>query len=121
MKEQNPKGWFLLASVVVALMVMAGDANPIAVWVMSAVGAFLAALPRRIRCRGEKLCRSTWQGCIVCFAAGLVMVLSLRMGHDQGQLVDGIMQGNVSSWAFGAAAIMTALLVATLSERGRNA
>jgi len=117
----QPKGWFLLAVVVVALMVMADEAHPLAGWVMTAAGAFLAALPGLIRRRKEPRLRSTWQGCLVCFFSGLVMVLAAGLGHMNGQLLMGLMQGNISAYAFGAAAWLAGLIVARLLERRRRA
>ncbi|MBE5803594.1 MAG: hypothetical protein E7316_03680 [Clostridiales bacterium] len=116
----RPKGWFLLALVVVTLMVMAAEAHPAAVWAMTAAGAFLAALPGRIRRRKEPRLRSTWQGCLVCFAAGLVMVLAAGLGRMNGRLLMGLMQGSVSAFAFGAAAWLAALIAARVKERRRR-
>lgn len=117
----TPKGWFLLAVVVVALMVMADEAHPLAVWVMTAAGAFLAALPGRIHRRKEPRLRSTWQGCLVCFCAGLIMVLAAGLGRMNGRLLIGLMQGSISAYAFGAVAWLSGLMVARLVERRRRA
>lgn len=106
----QPKGWLLLAAAVVALMVMAGDANLPAAWAMTAAGGFLAALPGRIRRRKAPRQRSTWQGCLVCFGAGLVMVLALGLGQLEGRLAQGLMQGSASAWAFGVLAWLAALI-----------
>lgn len=115
------RGWLLMAVVMVALMVMAGEAEPLAVWVMTAPGAFLAALPGRIRRRKEPRLRSGWKGCLVCFVAGLIMVLAAGLGRVNGRLLAGLMQGSVSAWAFGAAAWLTGLVVVRLAERRRRA
>lgn len=117
----RPRGWLLLAVVIVALMVMAGDAQPVAVWVMTAVGAFLAALPGRIRHRQEPRLRSGWKGCLVCFAAGFLMVLGAGLGRMNGRLLAGLMQGSISAYAFGAAAWLAALITARIAERRRRA
>lgn len=117
----EPKGWFLLAVVVVALMVMADEAHPLAVWGMTAAGAFLAALPGRIRRRKEPRLRSTWRGCLVCFGTGLVMVLAAGLGRMNGRLLTGLMQGNISAYAFGAVAWLAGLMAARLAERRRRA
>lgn len=110
----------LLAIILVALMVMAGDANALAVFVMTAVGAFLAALPGRIRRRKETRLRSSWQGCLVCFAAGLAMVLAAGLAQMNGRLALGLMQGSVSAWAFAGIAWLAALVAARVKERRRR-
>lgn len=106
-----PKGWLLLAAVCVGMMA-AAQADDTAVWVMAAAGAFLAALPGRIRRREEPRQKSTWQGCALCFAAGAVMVPALALGQMNGRLVAGLMQGSASAWAFAAMAWLAALITA---------
>lgn len=108
----QPKGWLLMAVVLVALMVMADEANATALWVMAAVGSLLASLPERIRRRKEPRQRSTWQGCLLCFAAGLVMVLSAALGQVSGTLATGLMQGCTSAWVFACTAGAAACLAA---------
>lgn len=117
----RPKGWLLLAVVLVALMVMAGEADPAAVFVMTAAGAFLAALPERIRRRKEPRRRSAWQGCATCFAGGVAMVLAAGLAGMNGRVVIGLMQGSVSAWAFAALAWLAALVAARVKERSRRA
>jgi len=117
----KPRGWLLLATTVAALMVMAGEANALAVWSMTAVGAFLAALPGRIRHRKEPRLRSTWQGCVACFAAGFVMVLAAGLAHMNGRLMTGLMEGSASAYAFGALAWLAALVASRIKERRRQA
>lgn len=104
MSDPRPRGWLLLAIAIVAKMIMGTSANTTALWLMSAVGGFLAALPGRIRRRKQPRQHSTWQGCAACFAAGLVMVLAAGLGHVEQDLAAGVMQGVVSAWAFGACA-----------------
>lgn len=121
MQEQTPKGWLLLVLVMSALMVMAGESDALAVYAMTAVGAFLAALPGRIRRRKEKRLRSSWQGCVVCFAGGLVLVLAGGLANMNGALLTGLMQGSVSAYAFAALAWLAALVAARVKERRRRA
>lgn len=119
-QEIRPKGWLLLAIVIVSLMVMAGEAHPAAVYAMTAVGAFLAALPGRIRRRKEPRLRSSWQGCLMCFGAGFVMVLAAGLADMNGALLTGLMQGSVSAYVFGAVAWLAALVAARIKERRRR-
>ena len=105
----------------VALMVLAGEASYPAAWGMTAVGAFLAALPGRLRRRKEPRLHSTWQGCVTCFAAGFALVLAAGLGRMNGRLMTGLMEGSVSAYAFGALAWLTAVITARLKERRRRA
>ena len=111
----------LLAVILVALMVMAGEADPRAVFVMMAVGAFLAALPERIRRRKEPRLKSSWQGCVVCFLAGVALVLAAGLAQMNGRLALGLMQGSVSAWVFAGVAWLAALVAARVKERRRRA
>lgn len=99
-----PQGWLPMAIAITARIIMGTRADMTALWLMTAVGAFLAALPGRIRRRKEPHQHATWQGCAACFAAGLVMVLAAGLGHVQQDLTAGIIQGAVSAWVFGACA-----------------
>ncbi|MBQ7844724.1 MAG: hypothetical protein IJ392_01085 [Clostridia bacterium] len=87
---------------------------------MTVVGAFLAALPERIRRRKEPRLRSTWQGCLVCFGAGLVMVLAAGLARMNGQLLLGLMQGSASVYVFAAVAWLAGLVAARIKERRRR-
>lgn len=116
MSVSRPRGWLLLALAVVASMVIGPSADMGSLWLMSATGAFLAALPGRIRRRKEPRQCSSWQGCAACFASGLVMVLASGLGHVQHGLTAGIMQGVVSAWAFGACAWIAAWAVARFGK-----
>ena len=53
-----------------AAYTLAGDRFQGALLVMLPVGAFLAALPGRLRRHGRPRLRSTWQGCAACFVGG---------------------------------------------------
>ena len=111
----------LLFGVLVLLMILPGDKVSLAAWVMTALGAFLAALPGRIRRRKEPRLRSTWRGCLVCFAACLVMVLAAGLARMNGIRAVGLMQGVVSAWAFAGVAWLSAAAMARIKERRRRA
>ena len=89
-------------------------------YAMTAVGAFLAALPERIRRRKEPRLRSTWQGCLVCFGTGVIMVLAAGLARMNGQLLSGLLQGSASAYVFAAVAWMAALVAARIKERRRR-
>ena len=110
----------MLTLVIIALMVMAGEVHPLAVFAMMALGAFLAAMPERIRRRREPRLRSTWQGCVVCFGAGMAMVLAAGLARMNGGLLTGLMQGSVSAYAFGGLAWLAAAVAARIKERKRR-
>ena len=111
----------LLAIALVALMVMAGEADPLAVFAMTAAGAFLAALPERIRRRKEPHLRSSWRGCLVCFFSAAAMVLAAGLARMNGRLAVGLMQGSVSAFAFAGVAWLAAAAAARIKERRRRA
>lgn len=110
----------LLAIALVALMVMAGEAEPLAVFALTAAGAFLAALPERIRRRKEPRLHSGWRGCLVCFASAAAMVLAAGLAQMNGHLAIGLMQGSVSAYAFAGVAWLAALAAARIKERRRR-
>lgn len=87
---------------------------------MTIVGAFLAALPERIRRRKEPRLRSAWQGCLTCFGAGFIMVLASGLARMNGQLVLGLVQGSASAYVFAAMAWLVALVAARIKERRRR-
>lgn len=89
-------------------------------YAMTVVGAFLAALPERIRRRKEPRLRSTWQGCLVCFGAGGIMVLAAGLARMNGQLLLGLLQGSASAYVFAAVAWIAALVAARIKERRRR-
>lgn len=102
------------------LMIASAEADPLAVFAATALGAFLAALPERIRHRKEPHLRSGWKGCLICFIAGLFMTLALGLAQVD-QLAAGLMQGSVSAWVFGLIAWLAALGTSRLHERRRRA
>ena len=88
---------------------------------MLPVGAFLAALPGRLRRHGRLCLRSTWQGCAVCFAGGVLAMLAAGLAEmGDGLSLTGLAQGNVSAWAFAVAAWTAALCVARLKAGWRR-
>ena len=104
-----------------AAYALTGDRFQGALLVMLPVGAFLAALPGRLRRHGRPRLRSTWQGCAVCFAGGVLAMLAAGLAEMGGGLsLTGLAQGNVSAWAFAAAAWAAALCVARLKAGWRR-
>lgn len=88
--------------------------------VMTAVGAFLAAMPSRIRRRNGPYLRSTWRGCLTAFCAGVALVIGAHIaGMDDVEALNGMMQGGLGALAFGGVAWCTALVTSRLMGRWR--
>lgn len=88
--------------------------------VMTVAGAFLAAVPSRIRRRNGPYLRSTWRGCLVAFAAGLVLMIGAHIaGMDDVEAMSGMLQGGMGALAFGGTAWCTALVTSRLIGRWR--
>ena len=104
-----------------AAYTLAGSRFQGAVLVMLPVGAFLAALPGRLRRRGQPRPRYTWRGCAVCFAGGMAAMLAAGLAQmEDGLTLTGLAQGSVSAWAFAAVMWLAALCAARLKARWRS-
>lgn len=77
------------------------------------VGAFLAAIPRRIRKQGRR--KTTLRRCIACLLGGVGMTLGL--GLSGGGMLSGWLQGSVSAYAFALCAWLPAWIILRLKER----
>lgn len=141
-KEYSMAGAWLLALSVAAAMSLSGQVNWLAVYgqagtvtgreaaaspfqtamaVMLIPGAFLAALPGRLRRRGQPHRRSTCQGCIRSFVGGVILILSAALaGMGDGLLMTGLAQGSVSAFAFAACAWIAGLAVSRLAGGRRG-
>lgn len=104
-----------------AAYTLAGDRFQGALLVMLPVGAFFAALPGRLRRHGRPRLHSTWQGCAECFVGGVLAMLAAGLAEmGDGLSLTGLAQGNVSAWAFAAAAWAAALCVARMKAGWRR-
>ena len=104
-----------------AAYTLAGNRFQGALLVMLPVGAFLSSLPGRLRRHGRPRLRSTWQGCAVCFAGGVFLILAAGLAEmGDGLVLTGLAQGNVSAWAFAAIVWAAALCAARLKARWRR-
>lgn len=141
-KEYSMAGAWLLALSIAAAMTLSGQVNWLAVYgqagaatgreiatapfqtamaVMLIPGAFLAALPERLRRRGQPHRRSTSLGCVKSFVGGVILILSAGLaGMGDGLLMTGLTQGSVSALAFAACAWVAGLAVSRLFLRGRG-
>lgn len=134
LKKQHPfRRAFWLAAVFAAMMIATGtpslyetfavqnvSASALAFAVMIVPGAFLAALPERIRHRREPRRMSTWQGCLLMLVAGVALMLGAGMaGAGEVRAVAGAMQGGIGALAFVICAWLTAFVAARLADRRR--
>lgn len=141
-KEYSMAGAWLLALSVAAALALSGQVNWLAVYgqagavtgreavaapfqtamaVMLIPGAFLAALPGRLRRRGQPRRRSTYAGCLRCFAGGVILILAAGLADMcDGLLMTGLAQGSVSAFAFAACAWIAGLALSRLTG-GRRA
>jgi len=141
-KEYSIAGAWLLALSVAAAMALSGQVNWLAVYgqagavmgretaappfqtamaVMLIPGAFLAALPGRLRRRGQPHRRSTCQGCVRSFVGGAILILSAALASmGDGLLMTGLAQGNVSAFTFAACAWIAGLVVSRLTGGRRG-
>lgn len=133
-RRPSARGAFMAALACVAALAVAGGIDLLGVFVRPAeggfaaafalmlpVGACLAALPERIRHRFRPQVRSSWRGCLSCFAGGFALVAgaaAARMGD--GLLLTGLAQGSLSALAFLAVAWPCAALAAYLHGRWRG-
>ncbi len=97
-----------------------GAGYPAALAVMLAVGAFLCALPGRLRRRGEPPMRSTPRSCLIALLCGFVMTLASGLARgDSGAMLLGVMQGNLSAWVFFGCMAAAGFAVSRLTGRWR--
>ncbi len=140
-KEYSMAGAWLLALSVAAAMALSGQVNWLTVFgqagavtgrevaaapfqtamaVMLIPGAFLAALPGRLRRRGQPHQRSTSLQCVKSFVGGVILILAASLaGMGDGLLMTGLAQGNISAYAFAACAWIAGLAVSRLTGRRR--
>lgn len=82
------------------------------------VGAFLGALPGRLR-RGRKPDQQTsWRRCLRAFFCGVALALAFGLAGD-GRILPALMTGSAGAYAFGAAALGTGFITLRIMGRGR--
>lgn len=82
------------------------------------VGAFLGALPGRLR-RGSRSAQSTtWKRCLRAFLCGLAMALALGFAGD-GRIIPALMTGSAGAYAFCAMALLTGFVTVRIMGRKR--
>lgn len=104
---------FWLAMVLTAALVLLGGVDWLAPYHLdrralilcgaAAAGAFLAALPGRLKRRRERPPRTTWQRCLRAFLCGAAMTLAAGMAGS-GRILPALMEGSTGAYAFVGAA-----------------
>lgn len=104
---------FWLAMVLTASLTLLGgvdwlaayrlDRRALALCGAATAGAFLAALPGRLRRRRERPPRTTWQRCLRAFLCGAAMTLAAGMAGS-GRILPALMEGSTGAYAFVGAA-----------------
>lgn len=134
MVKEHPmwRGLWLAAAVVLAMLLighadvlpayaqvsrLTGQAVPqdrfvIAMAVMIIPGAFLAALPSRLKHREEKGGKPAWRSLLMAFVGGILLVLGL--GVAGGGMAAGLLFSGVGAWIFLLAACVTGFLLIRL-------
>ena len=118
---------FWLAAVLAASLVLMGFQDGLAVFRLDrpavaffgavTVGAFLGALPGRLRKGSKSAQATTWQRCLRGFLCGAGMSLSLGMAGGGG--IPALMAGSAGAVGFGLAALMGGCI--TVRIMGRKA
>lgn len=87
-------------------------------WAMSLMilpGAFLAALPSRLRSwkKGDRPGKPVLRRCLCCFLGGVLLSIGFRLTGD---LTAGVLQGSISAWA----ALLTVWMTGLIFRPGRR-
>lgn len=94
------------------------DRRPLAFAGAITVGAFIGALPARLRKGARSSQSTTWRRALRGFLCGLFMALSLGLAGD-GRILPALMTGSAGAYGFCLAALVTGFI--TVRIAGRNA
>lgn len=131
MRRQHPlwRGFWLALSMAAVLFLL-GPVDPLSPFLLErkplvfftamTAGAFLAALPGRLRKGGRPDQRTTWQRCLRAFLCGAAMALSLGMAGDSA-VIPALMTGSVGAYGFCAAALAAGFITVRIAEGRRRA
>lgn len=119
---------FWLAAVIAASLVLMGFSDCLSPFRLERravafagavmVGAFLGALPGRLR-RGAKSAQATsWQRCLRAFLCGMGLALACALAGD-GRLLNAFLTGSAGAWGFALAALLSGFT--TVRIMGRKA
>lgn len=82
------------------------------------VGAFLGALPGRLRKGRKPNQQTTWIRCLRAFLCGAGMALSIGVAGD-GRILPALLSGSAGAFAFCGAALLTGFITVRIGERRR--
>ncbi len=129
MRRMHPlwRGFWLAAAMAAGLVLM-GMADSLAPFHLArrplafagavTVGAFLGALPARLRKGGKSAQATTWQRCLRGFLCGLAMALAIGLAGD-GRVIPALLTGSSGAYAFCLAALVTGFITVRIMGRGR--
>lgn len=120
MRRVHPlwRGFWLAAILTAALTLLGGvdwltpyrlDRRALALCGALSAGAFLGALPGRLRRNRQRSPRTTWPRCLRGFLCGSAMVLAAAMAGS-GRILPAFAEGSAGAWAFVGAAWLTGLI-----------
>ena len=127
MRIQHPL-WrgFWLAAAMTAVLFLLGPVHPLAPYALVrkplafsaaiTVGAFIGALPRRLKKAARSAQRTTWQRCLRAFLCGGVMALALSLAGSV-PVLPALMTGSAGAYAFCASALITGFVTVRIAER----
>lgn len=94
--------------------------RPMVFFAAMTAGAFIGALPGRLRRRAAPAWRTTWQNCLKAFLCGAAMALALGMAGS-GAVIPALMTGSAGAYAFCGTALAAGFVTLRITERGRRA
>ena len=126
MRRVHPlwRGFWLAVVLTAALVLLGGtdllapyrlERRAIAFSLAAAAGAFLAALPGRLK-RRSRLTRPRALRCLTCFLSGIAMSVACGMAGT-GRILPALMEGSAGAIGFAAAAAVTGLITARIAAR----
>lgn len=127
MRIQHPlwRGFWLAAAMAASLVLLGftdslapfrADRRMIAFAGAVTLGAFLGALPGRLKRNHRHAQATTWQRCLRAFLCGAAMVLALAMLGD-GRILPALMTGSAGAFAFGGMALLTGCITGRMLGR----
>lgn len=96
-----------------------GDRRMIAFAGATVVGAFLGALPGRLRRGRTSRQHTTWQRCLRAFLSGAGMALAIGLAGD-GRIIPALMSGSPGAFTFCIMALATGFITVRIAERRRT-
>lgn len=131
MRRQHPlwRGFWLALSMAAVLFLL-GPVSPLSLFALErgplvffaamTAGAFIGALPGRLRKSAKPVLRTTWQRALRAFLCGAAMALALGMAGD-GAVIPALMTGSVGAYAFcGVAHAAGFITVRIADKRGQS-